>query len=96
MLIIDRDSTILTTVYVRMYNNLVETCFNRCVMTGWGGVSYNDHHDGTKVIICPLTLCVEFVLLLMTFLGYNFLYPYTGNLIFFHIAEFFLETFVRW
>jgi hypothetical protein len=22
-----------------MYNNLVESCFDRCVMVGWGGVS---------------------------------------------------------
>ena len=25
-----------------MYNNLVENCFDKCVMVGWGGVS--DHN----------------------------------------------------
>jgi hypothetical protein len=28
-----------------MYNNLVENCFDKCVMTAWGGVSAVDTFD---------------------------------------------------
>jgi hypothetical protein len=29
---------------LKMYNHLVETCFDKCVTVGWGGVSVQGRH----------------------------------------------------